>query len=135
MKHCRECNQPVAADAVSCPNCGAQYPSQKSSSGWGFEYKDKHTLFGLPIVHVSFKYKSNGTPVPAKGIIAIGQFAVGVINISQFGIGVVSVSQVSIGAFVLAQVAIGYDILAQAGLYLNTGVGQAVKNVFELLGY
>jgi hypothetical protein len=33
------------------------------------------------------EFRPNRVPVPARGIIAIGQFACGVITISQFGIG------------------------------------------------
>ena len=56
----------------------------------------------MPIVHISFKYRSNRMPVPAKGIIAIGQFACGVVTISQFGVGLVSVSQFTVAGFALA---------------------------------
>lgn len=49
-------------------------------------------MLGLPLLHVSFKYRPNRMPVPARGIIAIGQFAYGVFTLSQFGIGMVSVS-------------------------------------------
>ncbi len=44
-------------------------------------------MAGLPLVHVSFRYRANRTPVVAKGVIAIGQFAVGGIVLSQLGIG------------------------------------------------
>jgi len=43
-------------------------------------------------------------PVPAKGIIAVGQFAVGVINISQFGI------------------------------FIHSGTGQMVRKFAEIIG-
>ena len=59
----------------------------------------------MPIVHISFKYRPNRMPVPAKGIIAIGQFACGVVTISQFGVGLVSVSQFTVAGFALAQFA------------------------------
>ena len=88
---------------------------------------------GWPLVHISFKYRPNRMPVPAKGIIAIGQFAVGVINISQFGIGVFCLGQFAIGAYVLSQFALAYSCIAQIGLYLNSGVGQFVRSVGELL--
>jgi hypothetical protein len=88
----------------------------------------------MPIVHISFKYRPNRMPVPAKGIIAIGQFACGVVTISQFGIGLVSVSQFTVAGFALAQFAVAYSMIAQIGLYLHEGHGQFVKNVMELLG-
>jgi hypothetical protein len=57
---------------------------------------------GLPLLHISFKYRPNKIPVPAKGIIAIGQFGIGIINISQFGVGIISIGQFTIAAYALA---------------------------------
>ncbi len=133
MKPCRECSQSVSEQAFSCPNCGAPYPAKARWDGWGFEYKSEATLFGIPLVHISFKYRPNRTPVAAKGILAIGQFACGVVTISQFGIGVVSVSQFTIAWFALAQFALGHSIIAQLGLYLHSGRGQMVKNIADSL--
>ena len=109
-------------------------PCTGALDGWGFEYKSNATLWGMPIVHISFKYRPNRMPVPAKGIIAIGQFACGVVTISQFGVGLVSVSQFTVAGFALAQFAVAYSMIAQIGLYLHEGHGQFVKNVMELLG-
>ena len=134
MKTCRECQQQVEEGARKCPHCGAQYPDHPKD-GWGFEYKDKNTLFGLPIVHISFKYRPNGTPVPARGIVSIGQFGIGVINISQFGIGVISVSQFSISVFALSQFAIAYSGIAQIGVFVQEGVGQFVTYFEDLAKY
>ena len=101
--------------------------------GWGYEYKSEATLFGLPLVHISFKYRPNRMPVPAKGVISIGQFGMGIINFSQFGIGLISVSQFTIAGFALAQFGIAYSLIAQIGLYFDKGYGQIVRNVFDLL--
>ena len=134
MKACRECNHQVSEQAFHCPGCGAPYPARKSWDGWGVEYKTESSFLGWPLVHVSFKYRPNRMPVPAKGIIAIGQFAVGVITISQFGIGVFCLGQFAIGAYVLSQFALAYSCIAQIGLFLNSGSGQFVRNLGELLG-
>ena len=133
MKPCRECQREVSEQAVTCPGCGAPYPARDAWNGWGFEYKSKATIVGLPLLHISLRYLPNGSPVPARGIIAIGQFAVGVLTLSQFGIGVVSVSQFTIAGFALAQFAAAYSLVAQMGLYVHTGHGQIVKNVMELI--
>jgi hypothetical protein len=109
-------------------------PARERWDGWGFEYKSKVTLWGMPLVHISFKYRPNRMPVPAKGIIAIGQFACGVMTISQFGVGLVSVSQFTVAGFALTQFAVAYSMIAQSGLYLHEGHGQFVKNVMELFG-
>ncbi len=90
---------------MSCPHCGAPYPAKKKWNAWGFEYKTDANFLGLPLLHISFKYRPNRVPVVAKGIISNGQFGCGIINISHFGIGVVSISQFAIAGFALAQFA------------------------------
>ncbi len=133
MNPCRECKHDVSEQAVSCPHCGAPYPAKDKWDGFGFEYKSKLVVSGLPLVHISFKYRPNRMPVPAKGIIAIGQFAYGIIVISQFGLGVISVSQFTIAGFAFAQFAIAYSLIAQFGIYLNEGRGLFVKRLMELI--
>ncbi len=100
--------------------------------GWGFEYKSPTTLFGLPLLHISFKYRPNRMPVPAKGIISVGQFGAGIINFSQFGLGVISVSQFTIAGFAVAQFALAGSGIAQFGLYLHEGYGQCIRNLLSL---
>lgn len=133
MKPCRDCNRDISEQALSCPHCGAPFPAKDKWDGWGVEYKSRLTLFGLPLVHVSFKYRPNRRPVVAKGIIAIGQFACGVVTVSQFGIGVISLSQFTISVFALAQFAAAYSLIAQFGLYIHQGHGQIVKSLTELI--
>jgi enolase len=123
----------VSEQASACPNCGAPYPAKEQWDGWGFEYKSGFTLLGLPVLHISFKYRPNRMPVPARGIIAIGQFAAGMVAISQFGIGVVSVSQFTVAVFAVAQFAAAYSLIAQMGVYVHSGYGQVVCNVMELV--
>jgi hypothetical protein len=134
MKNCRGCKHEISEDAMSCPNCGAPFPAKEKWDGWGFEYKSKATIAGLPLLHISFKYKPNRVPVPAKGVIAIGQFACGFFTISQFGIGVISVSQFTIAGYALAQFAFAYSLIAQIGIYIHEGHGQLVKSLGELMG-
>jgi uncharacterized membrane protein YvbJ len=133
MKECRDCGTLVSEQALACPKCGAPYPAREKWDGWGFEYKSATKLAGLPLVHISFKYVPGRGPVPAKGIIAIGQFAIGIVAICQFGIGLVSVSQFTVAGFALAQFAVAYSLIAQTGLYLDKGYGQMVRNVLDLL--
>ena len=133
MKPCRSCKHDVSEDAVVCPHCGAPYPAKDKWDGWGYEFKSKAELFGLPLVHISFKYRPNRVPVVAKGVIAIGQFAMGLLTISQFGIGIFSISQFTVAVFALAQFALAYSLVAQIGLYIHQGHGQIVHNLMELL--
>jgi hypothetical protein len=135
MKTCRECRHDISGEALSCPYCGAPCPARDQWEGWGFEYKTETTLWGLPLVHISFKYRPNRIPVPARGIVAIGQFACGVFTLSQFGIGVVSVGQFTIAGFALAQFAFAWSLIAQMGIYIESGRGQVVKSLPELLGW
>ena len=115
MKPCRECGHRISEQALTCPQCGAPHPALPSWDGWGYEYKSKATIAGLPLIHVSFKYRANRTPVAARGIIAVGQFACGVVCISQFGIGLVSISQFTLAVFAVAQFAVAYSLIAQFG--------------------
>ena len=133
MKPCRECQHQVSEQAMACPHCGAPYPTKEKWDGWGFEYKTNATLLGLPLLHISFKFRPNRVPVPAKGVIAIGQFAMGIFTISQFGVGVVSTSQFTIAGYALAQFALAYSLIAQFGVYIHEGHGQITKSLSELL--
>lgn len=133
MKACRECRHEISEQAMACPHCGAPFPAKEKWDGWGFEYKSETSIGGWPLLHISFKYRPSRRPVPAKGIIAIGQFACGVVTISQFGIGVISISQFTIAGFALAQFAVAYSLIAQMGVYLHAGHGQLVRSVEQLL--
>ena len=134
MKPCRDCRNNVSEQAMMCPNCGCPYPAKEKWDGWGYEYKSKMRIAGLPLLHISFKYAPGRGPVPARGIIAIGQFAMGVVTVSQFGIGLVSISQFTIAGFALAQFALAYSLIAQAGLFFDKGYGQLVRNIQEMIG-
>ena len=133
MNECRDCRAFVSEQAFTCPKCGAPFPAREKWDGWGFEYKSATRLAGLPLVHISFKYMPGRGPVPAKGVIAIGQFAMGIVAICQFGIGLVSVSQFTIAGFALAQFAVAYSLIAQVGLYLDKGYGPLVRNILDFL--
>jgi len=134
MKACRACGREVSEQAFACPGCGAPYPARPHWDGWGYEYRSRASVAGLPLLHISFKYRPNRTPVVARGVIAIGQFAVGVVSISQFGIGLFSLSQFTLAGFNLAQFAVAYSLIAQFGLYIHQGRGQFVAQLAELLG-
>lgn len=122
---CRSCRKEVSTDALSCPHCGAPWPARRAWRGWGYEWKSKTTVLGVPLVHVAFGRDENGKLRVAKGIVAIGQFGIGAITIAQFGIGALF----GFGQFVLAPLAIGqfaFGLVAagQFGLGLLLGAGQ-----------
>jgi hypothetical protein len=133
MLPCRECQHDVSEQAAACPHCGAPHPAKEKWDGWGFEYKSEASLLGLPWLHISFKYRPNRVPVPARGVVAIGQFAWGIFTLSQFGVGVVSVSQFTIAGYALAQIGFAYSLIAQIGVYIHQGYGQMVKSLSEIL--
>lgn len=133
MKPCRECQQEISEDARGCPQCGAPFPAREKWDGYGFEYKTKTAICGMPLLHISFKYRANRRPVPAVGIFAIGQFACGIFTLSQFGIGVISISQFTIAGYGLAQFALAYSLIAQMGVYIDEGHGQVVYSIKQLI--
>jgi hypothetical protein len=134
MTPCRECHQQISDQAIQCPHCGAPYPARPKWDGWGFEYRSTATVLGWPLLHISFKYRPNRVPVPARGIIAIGQFAVGVFTLAQFGVGIFGIGQFMAGGFILAQFALALRLVAQFGLYLQTGKGQLIWWLGSFLG-
>jgi hypothetical protein len=133
MKPCRECRQEISEQAYACPHCGTIRPAKEEWNGWGFEYKTEARFLGLPLLHISFKYRPNRAPVAAKGIVAIGQFGVGIFTVSQFGVGIVSVSQFTVAGFALAQFAFAWRLVAQIGVYIDEGRGQLVWRLQDLL--
>jgi hypothetical protein len=134
VKPCRECRHEVSEQAFASSQCGAPFPARESWDGWGYEYNSKVAIAGLPLVHVAFKFRPNRTPVVARGIIAIGQFACGVVCIAQFGIGVFTLAQFALAGFAIAQFAVAYSLVAQFGLYLAEGHGQLVFPLSRLFG-
>jgi hypothetical protein len=112
---CRECGAEVSDQALACPRCGAPQVAVPSSSGLGFEWKSSLTYGGYPLVHIAFGKDSRGKWRVAKGVIAIGQFALGLITVAQFGVGLL---------FGFGQFIIGTAVLAQFAGGLALGVGQ-----------
>ncbi|PQO42853.1 zinc ribbon domain-containing protein [Blastopirellula marina] len=129
---CRDCGNEVSFSASICPKCGAPEPYNPKWDGYGYEYKSKATLFGLPLVHISFKYRRNCTPVVANGVIAIGQFAFGIVSIAQFGMGVVVIGQFTFAAATLAQFAVAAYAICQMGAVYE-GIGQRLFPLDKLL--
>ena len=59
----------------------------------GYEYKSERTLFGLPLVHINIGYGLRG----AKGVFALGNYAVGVVAVGGFSAGLVGIGGLSAG--------------------------------------
>ena len=103
MTECRECHRAVSTQASACPHCGAPQPADSGWGGTGYEWKSEATFVGVPWVHVAWGRDANGRRRVAKGVVAVGQFAVGAVTIAQFGIGVVF----GFGQFVAGLTAVG----------------------------
>lgn len=135
---CRECKKNISRSARACPHCGAPYPANQKWNGWGFEWKSKATYYGYPLVHIAIGADKNKRLRVARGVIAIGQFAIGLITIAQFGVGflfgigqfmagtvaigqfaiamVFGLGQIATGYVAIGQLALGYYALAQEGI-------------------
>lgn len=127
---CRSCRKEVSVEATVCPHCGAPWPARQGWRGYGYEWKSKQTLFGWPLVHVAFGRDANGKLRVAKGVVAVGQFAIGGITVAQFGVGAV----LGIGQFVAAPLALGqfaFGLLAagQFGIGILAGAGMFATGI------
>lgn len=84
-------------------------------TGFHYEYKSKRTLFGLPLVHIRLGHRGVGL---AKGIFAVGNYALGVFTLGGFSFGLFSVGGLSFGLlFALGGLAMG--CLAVGGLAIG----------------
>lgn len=142
LTRCRECKEEVSDLAASCPHCGAPQPARQEWKGSGFEWKSEATWYGYPLVHIAVGRDAKGKLRVAKGIIAIGQFAIGLVTIAQFGVGIlfgfgqfilgfIAIAQVALGImFGLGQLATGYTAIGQVaiGLYAlgQIGIGRYI---------
>lgn len=124
---CPECGNGVSDKAANCPKCG--YPMKPTADlnvvakrlMRGYEWKSKTEVLGWPLIHVAAGRNSEtGRLYIAKGIIAIGQFAIGVITIAQFGIGLL---------FGLGQFAGGFIAIGQFALGIYFGLGMFATGV------
>ncbi|MCA1959171.1 MAG: hypothetical protein LDL33_00135 [Desulfomonile sp.] len=107
-------------------------------SRWGYEWKSRAALFGIPLVHVAFGRDSAGRRRVAKGFIAIGRFAFGAITVAQFGVGLIfGLGQFVCGLTAVGQVAAGILVaIGQAATGL-IAVGQVAAGLYALaqVGY
>jgi hypothetical protein len=115
LTNCRECGEKVSTEASRCPQCGAPRPAEANWTGTGFEWKSTRVWRGHPLVHIAFGRDSRGKWRVAKGVVAIGQFAIGLITVAQFGVGLL---------FGFGQFVVGLTVLGQFAGGLLLGIGQ-----------
>lgn len=112
---CSECGAEISEGIYSCPYCGASLPARGRSKAHGFEWKSSKTFYGYPLIHIAVGRDEGGKLRVAKGIVAIGQFAIGLIVFAQFGIGIL---------FGFGQFILGFTAVAQIAISILFGVGQ-----------
>jgi hypothetical protein len=122
MITCEECGSGVSDRAYSCPHCGnPMKPVAESSASArrvyrSFQWRTQAEILGWPLIHIAGgRDRQTGRLLVAKGIIAIGQFAIGLITIAQFGIGF---------AFAFGQFTAGYIAIGQVAIAIYFGLGQ-----------
>jgi len=127
---CRECQCEVSQIARKCPHCKAPNPARADWQGTGREWKSSITICGYPLLHIAYGRNAQGKLRVAKGVIAIGQFAIGIIAIAQFGVGFLF----GFGEFILA-----LSAFAQVAITPTIGIGQLATGYIALgqiaLGY
>ena len=117
---CPECGAEISDGARACPHCGfplkEEPPVAFSKPRWGFHYRSKAEILGLPLLSVAVgRDPRTGKLLVAKGIIAVGQFGVGFITFAQFGVGFL---------FGFGQFMAGFAVVAQFALGAWLGLGQ-----------
>lgn len=86
-----------------------------------YEYRSKTTVFGVPLVHISW-----GTGKTAKGIIAIGVRAKGVLALGIFAMGVFSFGVFALGIFAFAAFALAIASFGSVSVALFSAGAVAV---------
>jgi hypothetical protein len=129
--HCPHCGKPIQINMVE-PN-GLTY--QPAPWMFGFEYRSKQQLFGVPLLHVAVGYSPRtGLPRLARGIIAIGNFALGVVAIGGIAAGGIVLSGIGFGVLVIAGIAVGWVAIGGLAVGIAFALGGLAVSVYHAIG-
>ena len=91
---------------------------------FGFEYRSKRELFGLPLLHIAMGVDlKTGKKKIAKGIVAIGDIAKGVFAFGGVAMGGFAFGGVALGIFPLGGLALGLVSIGGLGIGLLAAYG------------
>jgi hypothetical protein len=98
------------------------YPSGQSFA----EYKSDQTWFGLPLLHFTQgKCPETGKRIVAKGVVAVGRFAMGILAIGHASFGLIALGQLAIGILLgLGQGTTGILAVGQMAIGAYLALGQ-----------
>jgi hypothetical protein len=90
------------------------------------EFVSHRRVLGLPLFHYTRGISpETGRRVIARGVVAVGRFAVGGLAIGQASAGVIAIGQASLGIlFGFGQAATGLFALGQLAIAIIVGIGQ-----------
>lgn len=128
---CLLCGQPVEQGEP------AAKPLLFLASPWffGFEYRSKLELFGMPVIHVAYGFNPRtGLPRLAHGIIAIGNFALGLVAVGGFAIGGLVLGGIGIGFLTLAGVALGWMAVGGIAVGGTFALGGLAISLHQAIG-